>query len=52
MKEYGLYDVKDYEQCILIGTLKEISNYLNYSYNGLRSYLTRKKRRKSKFITT
>ena len=43
MKEYGLYDIKDYEQCIYIGTLKEISNYLGYSITSLRSYLTRNK---------
>jgi len=43
MKEYDLYDVKDYEQCIYIGTLKEISNFLGYRIGSLRSYLTRKK---------
>lgn len=40
---YGLYDVKDYEQCVFIGTIREISNFLNYSQSTLRSYLTRKK---------
>lgn len=43
MKEYALYDVKDYEQCICSGNLKEIAKYLNSTPNSLRSYMTRKK---------
>lgn len=46
VKEYGLYDIKDNEQCVYLGTLKEISNYLNCNYDGLRSYLTRKRQGK------
>lgn len=43
MKEYGLYDVKNYEQCVRIGTLKEIAIHLKCSSNSLRSYLSRRK---------
>lgn len=42
-KEYALYDMKDYEQCVFIGTMKEIAEFLKYSENGLRSYLSHKK---------
>lgn len=41
--EYAIYDMKDYEQCVYIGTLKEIAKFLEYSENGLRSYLSHKK---------
>lgn len=44
MKEYGLYDVKDYEQCVCIGNIKEISNFLNTTPNSLRSYITHRKK--------
>lgn len=40
MKEYGLYDLKDYEQCVIIGNLKEIAEYLKCSTNSLRSYMS------------
>lgn len=42
-KEYALYDMKDYEQCVCVGTMKEIAEFLKYSENGLRSYLSHKK---------
>lgn len=42
-KEYAIYDMKDYEQCVFMGTLKQIAEFLNYSENGLRSYLSHKK---------
>lgn len=43
MKEYGIYDVKENEQCVYLGNIFEIANYLNCSESSLRSYLTRKK---------
>ena len=43
MKEYGVYDVKENEQCVYLGNISEIANYLNCNENSLRSYLTRKK---------
>ena len=44
MKEYGLYDVKDYEQCVCIGNIKVISNFLSTTPNSLRSYITHRKK--------
>lgn len=43
MKEYGIYDVKDNEQCLYIGNINEIAQFLDCSNDSLRSYLTRKK---------
>lgn len=43
MKEYGVYDVKDNEQCLYIGNINEIAEFLDCSNDSLRSYLTRKK---------
>lgn len=43
IKEYGLYNIKEYEQLVFLGTLKEIAKYLDYNVGSLRSYLTRKK---------
>lgn len=42
-KIYGLYNMKDNEQCEYFGTKKEIAEYLGLSYSYLGSYLTRKK---------
>ena len=50
MKEYALYDVKDYEQLVYMGTIREISEYLNCYIGSLRSYLTRKKRGEQKLL--
>lgn len=43
MKEYAVYDMKEYEQCVRIGTLKEIAEFLNSSSESLRSYISRKR---------
>ena len=51
MKEYALYDVKDCEQLIYMGSIREISEYLNCYVGSLRSYLKRKKRRDFIFLT-
>lgn len=50
MKEYGLYDVKENEQCVYLGNISEIANYLNCNENSLRSYLTRKKKGKQDLL--
>lgn len=50
MKQFGLYDMKDYEQCVYVGTIKEISEFLGKNYNSLWSHLTRKKQGKIKYI--
>ena len=44
MKEYGLYDVKNNEECVYFGTIKEISKFLNCKPCSLHSHLTRKRR--------
>lgn len=41
--EYAIYDMKDYEQCVRIGTMKEISKFLNCSSDSVRSYMSHKK---------
>lgn len=43
MKQYGLYNIKEYEQCEYFDTKREIATYLGLSYSYLGSYLTRKK---------
>ena len=49
-KEYGLYDMKDFETCIYIGNIKEIAKIVNESEHSLRSYLSKHKRGKIKYI--
>ena len=44
--EYAVYDMKDYEQCVRIGTMKEISEFLNCSSDSVRSYISHKSRKK------
>ena len=44
IKEYALYDIKDYEQCVYFGDIKEIAKYLNSTPNSLRSYMSHKKK--------
>ena len=44
MKEYGLYDVKDYETCVYFGTVKEIAKFLNCKTASIYCHITRKKR--------
>lgn len=41
--EYAVYDMKDYEQCVRIGTMKEIAEFLNCSTNSVMSYMSHKK---------
>jgi len=41
MKEYGLYDFKDNEQCVFIGNVHEIAKFLKCSEKGLYSHITR-----------
>lgn len=42
-KEYAVYDMTDYEQCVRIGTMNEISEFLNCSSDSIRSYISDKK---------
>lgn len=41
--EYTIYDMKDYEQCVRIGSMKEISEFLNCTSDSIRSYMSHKK---------
>lgn len=50
MKEYGVYDVKENEQCVCLGNISEIANYFKCSEKSLRSYLTRKKTGKQELL--
>ncbi len=43
INEYAVYDMKDYEQCVRIGTMKEISEFLNCTSDSVRSYISHKK---------
>ena len=51
IKEYGVYDLKEDEQCIYIGTMSEVSKFLNYNKDTLWSYLSRKKHNRSLLIS-
>lgn len=42
-KEYAVYDMNDYEQCVRIGTMKEIAEFLNCSSDSIWSYISHKK---------
>ena len=43
MKQYGLYNIKDHEQCEYFGTMKEIAKYLELKPQSLSVHLVRKK---------
>ena len=44
MKQYGIYNIKDCEQCEYFGTKKEIAKYLGLNVSYLSAYLARKKK--------
>ena len=44
MKQYGLYNMENYEQCVYFGTIKEIAVYLKRKPQTLRAYLSRVKK--------
>ena len=46
MKEYGLYDIKDNETCVYIGTYKEVAKFLNCSENSLMSWICNRRKNK------
>lgn len=49
-KIYAIYDMKDYEQCVFLGTMKEIADFLNCKCDSLYSYLSRRKAGKTELI--
>ena len=50
MKLYGLYNIKEYEQCEYFGTIKEIAKYLNESPSSLYKHICLKKQGKLKYV--
>lgn len=44
MKIYGVYDVKEKEQCVKIGTLAEIQKFFDFSTKQLNQILKKLKR--------
>lgn len=42
-KLYGLYNIKDHEQCEYFGTMQEIAKYLGLRPQSLSVHLVRKK---------
>lgn len=44
LKQFGLYDLKDCEQLVYLGTKKEIAEFLGLTVNYLSIYLVRKKK--------
>lgn len=48
--EYAIYDMKDYEQLVFSGNMKEISKFLDYSEASLYSYITRKRKEQQELI--
>lgn len=49
-KIYGLYNIKDYEQCEYFGTMREIAEYLHITKHGVASYMCRKRQGKQKYL--
>ncbi|WP_405317566.1 NUMOD4 domain-containing protein [Faecalibacillus faecis] len=39
-----MYDIKEYEQCVCLGTIKDIATFLECSTNSIRSYITHRKK--------
>ena len=41
MKTYGLYDLKDNECLVMIGSIEEVAKYTDKSVGTLRTYMSR-----------
>ena len=56
MKIYGIYDIKEKEQCLRVGTIEEIINFLNLTVRelgrALKSNSTVRNRYKIYFLFT
>lgn len=51
MRIYGIYKDNEHEECVFVGTGKEVANYLNCSINTLRSSISHKyKKLQRKYI--
>ena len=49
MKIYGIYNIKEKEQCMRVGTLKEIKEFLNISPRRLELALRKKAKIKNQY---
>ncbi len=51
MKIYGIYKDNEHEECVFVGTAKEVANYLNCSTTTLRSSISHKyKKMQHKYV--
>ena len=48
--EYAIYDMKDHEQFVYSGTMKQVAEYLEMSRASLYSYITHKRLGTQDFI--
>lgn len=49
MKIYGIYDMKEKEQCVIIGTLEEIIKFLNLTVREVGTALKNKNLIRNKY---
>ena len=49
MKIYGIYNIKENEQCMRIGTLQEIAVYLNLTAREISKALNNKNKIRNKY---
>lgn len=48
---YAIYDLKDNEQCVAIfETRKEVANYFNTTVNCIGTTITRRRKRKCRYL--
>ena len=50
MKFYGVYDLKNNEQCVGIFNIKELSNFFSCSDNSIRTTISKKHLRDSRYL--
>jgi len=50
MKFYGVYDLKNNEQCVGIFNIKELSKFFNCSDNTIRTAISKKYLRNSRYL--
>ncbi len=50
MKFYGVYDLKDNEQCVGIFNIKELAKFFNCSDNTIRTAISKKYLRNSRYL--
>lgn len=50
MRIYGIYEDNEYEECVFVGTAKEVARYLNCSTYTLRSGISHKYKMQHKYV--